>query len=156
MFVVMWDSKPVMSQESDQRPSTPYLRGTIVAGTAGGGNFAGRRCLAWGDSNPGLAAMAGKAQELGLQLRDSIRVKGSTQESLVVDGLRVKKTFEGPELDAIEQQVVDAQALNLQSRGAREITRPVAPGTTPAPAPAAPGLAAGLPEAAEAPAVAPF
>jgi hypothetical protein len=159
MFKILFDAKTVLSRESAQRPQTPYLRGTIVEGSAGGQNFAGRRVVVWGDANPKIKEWQGQAGNFAAQLRDEIQVEGSTQKSLVLDALRIKgEVYTGAELEAMEQAVADAQAINLNTRGARAISRPAAPGTNPAPtAPTAPGLAAGLPQEAPAPApAAPF
>ena len=144
MFKILFDAKTVLSRESQQRPQTPYLRGTIVEGTAGGQNFAGRRVVVWGDANPKIKEWQGQAGNFSAQLRDEIQVEGSTQKSLVLDALRLKgELYTGEELEAMEQAVADAQAINLTNRGARPISRPAAPGLpegapAPAPAPAAP------------------
>lgn len=126
---------PTMSKAGPKRGSTPFRRATVVATAVPGTQvLVGHRVNLWGDTHENIEDLGGQLVDAQFTLRDKIATQGG-QETYVIENFRPLAQGTEAEIEAATSEILAAQIVNLEKRGARKVT-PALAATTPAGQPA--------------------
>lgn len=128
MLWIKWDQAPAKSRASENRASTAYVRGTIYRTAEGFENNLNKRAIVWCEGDIDPDDYCNKLQCIIADIRDNVRVIGSTNATLVLSNIMVEAEITGDEAKEDRKAIMAAQNQHMISRGPRDVVRSAATG----------------------------